>query len=510
MHKYFKFFSENRFLILIVLLAAALRFYGITQAPPSLNWDEVSHGYNAYSILKTGKDEWGKMFPLANFRAYGDYPLPLNLYLIIPFIAGLGLNEISIRLPHAILGTLTILMVFFFAFGLSKNKKFALLTSFLVAITPWYLFTSRYVIQANLSIFLLIASMAAFFNRDKYKFLSPFSIILLFLSLFAYHTTRIFSPILLLALIFVFRKKLNLHFFLLTILFYVVFALLIINPDARARAKFVFLLNEGAITKIEEARNISKFNPLVKRLIFNRVTYFASEFSKNYIDYFSPDFLFIKGGTQYQFSVPQTGLIYLVCLPFFYLGLWQLIKKAKAGEANEKFLLLWLILAPIPASLTNERFAVLRATTMLPLPEVLIAIGVFVFSNFLKNKGKIIIPLFVVALLMSLEIYLNGYFKGYRINYSWAWQYGYKEVVDYAKQNYSKYDKIIVTKKYGEPHEFFLFFMPWDPNKYQNDPNLIRFYQSDWYWVDRFDKFFFVNDWQIPKMGERFVLESKK
>jgi hypothetical protein len=84
-------------------------------------------------------------------------------------------------------------------------------------------------------------------------------------------------------------------------------------------------------------------------------------------------------------------------------------------------------------------------------------------------------------------------------------------VVDYARDNYQKYDKIIVTKKYGEPHEFFLFFWPWDPAKYKADPNLIRFYQSGWYWVDSFDKFYFVNDWQItPGLNMDFMLESGK
>ncbi|OGM13494.1 hypothetical protein A2141_00225 [Candidatus Woesebacteria bacterium RBG_16_40_11] len=103
---------------------------------------------------------------------------------------------------------------------------------------------------------------------------------------------------------------------------------------------------------------------------------------------------------------------------------------------------------------------------------------------------------------ISVYAYLRNYFGNYRLNYSWSWQYGYKEVINYARVNYGKYDKIIVTKKYGEPHEFLLFFWPWDPQQYKNDPNLIRFHQSNWYWVDRFDKFYFVNDWDIPKLED--------
>src|SRR3972149_6858382 len=104
---------RNYWIILVFALALFLRLFWIVHTPPSLNWDEVSHGYNAYSILKTSSDEWGQTFPITNFRAYGDYPLPLNLYLIIPFIAGLGLNEFAVRLPHVILGSLTVVAVYF-------------------------------------------------------------------------------------------------------------------------------------------------------------------------------------------------------------------------------------------------------------------------------------------------------------------------------------------------------------------------------------------------------------
>jgi len=103
------------------------------------------------------------------------------------------------------------------------------------------------------------------------------------------------------------------------------------------------------------------------------------------------------------------------------------------------------------------------------------------------------------------------YFTTYRENYSWSWQYGYKQVVDYVKEKYDSYDKIIITKKHGEPHEFFLYYLEYDPTKYNNDPNLTRFFQSEWYWVDRFDKFYFVNDWQVNEQGtDTFVfnLES--
>jgi len=505
--------NKNKLILfLIILLALILRVIRLSENPPSLNWDEVSHGYNAYSILKTGKDEWGMLLPITNFRAYGDYPLPFNLYLTIPFIAVLGLNAFAIRLPHAILGVLTVVASYFLSKGVTKSEKVSLITSLLVAIDPWTLFTSRFVLQPNLSVFFLTAAMAAFFNRQKNKFLLPLSFFLFGLTLFSYHSTRIFTPLILVVIFFIYKKellKISIASFIL-LLFLLPLPVILANPESRARSSVVFLLNEGAVNKIIESRNSSGLPPSISRLVNNKAVYFIKEFAKNYISYYSPDFLFLKGGTQYQFSIPGRGVLLWVNLPFFYLGVYWILRKALKGKKDYKILVLWLFLSPIPASITIERFAVLRASTMLPLPEIMTAIGLFAFWNFIKSNRGYLLLVYMIILALSLESYMTDYFGSYKTEYSWAWQYGYKEVVSFAKENYQKYDKIIVTKKYGEPHEFFLFNWPWDPGQYKNDPNLIRFYQSNWYWVDSFDKFYFVNDWQIPKSGSQFVLESKK
>src|SRR5258708_26167121 len=98
--------------------------------------------------------------------------------------------------------------------------------------------------------------------------------------------------------------------------------------------------------------------------------------------------------------------------------------------------------------------------------------------------GMVIV--YLILLLGGLVTYGTKSILDYHKNYSWAWQYGYKEAVNFAIANYSKYDKIIVTKKYGEPHEFILFYLQYHPAKYRNDSNLNRFYQSHLYLLDGF------------------------
>ncbi|MBI2009816.1 MAG: hypothetical protein HYS86_01425, partial [Candidatus Chisholmbacteria bacterium] len=59
--------TSTRWLVLIVFFAAILRLSLLGQNPPGLYWDEVSLGYNAYSILKTGRDEHNEFLPYARF-----------------------------------------------------------------------------------------------------------------------------------------------------------------------------------------------------------------------------------------------------------------------------------------------------------------------------------------------------------------------------------------------------------------------------------------------------------
>ena len=101
----------NWILIPVILLAAVLRFYQLGQNPPSLDWDETAHGYNAYSILKTGRDEYGYKFPLY-FRSFDDYKPPIYTYLVVPAVAIFGLNDFAVRFPSAFLGVLAVLFTY--------------------------------------------------------------------------------------------------------------------------------------------------------------------------------------------------------------------------------------------------------------------------------------------------------------------------------------------------------------------------------------------------------------
>jgi len=135
--------KHSLLIIAIISLAAILRFYSLGSNPPSLDWDEVSLAYNAYSIIRTGADEYGNDFPLLSIRSFNDYKPPMYVYSLIPSLLVFGKTDFAVRFPSALAGTLTVLVTYFLAKELFKNTKIAILSALFLAISPWHLQFSR-------------------------------------------------------------------------------------------------------------------------------------------------------------------------------------------------------------------------------------------------------------------------------------------------------------------------------------------------------------------------------
>jgi hypothetical protein len=153
---------------------------------------------------------------------------------------------------------------------------------------------------------------------------------------------------------------------------------------------------------------------------------------------------------------------------------------------------LLFIISLLPSALTIGDFPSIRASIALPFYIIFISHG-------LQRLKSSLFYLVILISFIELGYYINGYFQ-YNRTFSSTWQYGYQQMVDQIKPLYQQYDQIIITKKYGEPHEFILFYWPWNPQQYLSDNRLKWDFHSDWYWVDAFDKFKFVNDWEIKNL----------
>lgn len=190
---------KGKFLLLLILgIAAFLRFYQLGTNPPSINWDEAAAGYNAYSILKSGHDEYGSFMPLS-FRSFDDYKPPLYTYLVVPSIALFGLNDFAVRFPSAFLGILAILFTYLMVKEIFKNKNIALISALFLAISPWHLQFSRVAFETNSAIFWSVLGTWAFLKAvsSQKKSLTLFMSLSAFAfgaNLFMYHNARVFVP----------------------------------------------------------------------------------------------------------------------------------------------------------------------------------------------------------------------------------------------------------------------------------------------------------------------------
>lgn len=507
----------NKILIFIILLGGFLRIFYISSFPPSLNWDEVSHGYNAYSILKNGTDEWGEPYPII-FRAYGDYKLPVYIYTTVISVASFGLNDFAVRLPSALAGILSIVFVYLLSKILVKKESVSLLSALFFAIEPWNLFQSRVALEANLALFLIVSGVYFWIDsinkKNNYLIISA---ILLSLSVWTYNSARIFTPILIFTLSIIFREELFVYLkkkltasiisiFLIFIFLGMMFFQLI-SSEGTARYENVKIINEGSINEIINLRNNSTLPDLVDRIAFNKATFFALKFTENYLSHFNINYLFKNGGDNYQFNIQNHGLLYSLDFGFVIIGAVYLLLNERKNK-NIQLLIVWALIGPIPASLVREAPHALRNIVSLPVIFIFLSVGLVYFLNVFREQKKLLFSGLIIIYILMFVRYVTTALD-YRMKYSQSWQYGQKELANFVINNYEKYDKFIITKKYGEPHEFLLFYTSWNPEKYIKDPQIVRFYQTSWYWVDRFDKFYFTNEWDIPSnQSMRWELES--
>lgn len=460
----------------IVLVGAFLRLYRLSEVPFGFHIDEASLGYNAYSLLLTGKDDSGNSFPLY-IDMFGDQRPTGYHYLAIPSVKVFGLSEFSTRLPGAVFGTGLIFAVFFLALALFKNKYIALLSSTFIAISPWSIVLSRASAEAVVALFFIMLGFGlTLFSIQKRKtiFLTA-GCLSLIISFFFYHTPRVFVPLLFFFfIIFSFKlfKKEMLKALLISFLAVSLSAILLVFsvPGGTGRFNQVNIFSHpetfAVLTEQTKEDAFENVGALTARIFHNKFINYSRTFFLNYFEYFKPNFLFTKGGLPIWYQVPGMGLLYIVELPLILLGLFYLLKK---NSLETRFIFLWIILSPVVSSITFDDVPnINRAIVLFPALEIVSAFGVY---NFLKNKPYLKEGAFLLILIFTynLSYFLHQYFVHSEIHRNWYRNVGVKEAIEKVKENYSSYDKVIITKSTGGIYPLVLFYLKYDPAFYQKE-----------------------------------------
>lgn len=482
----------NWVLVGIVLVASVLRIVWITNYPSGFTPDEADLGYNGYSILKTGLDEWStpwwKLF-YTNLRSFGDYKLPLYSFLTIPSIAVFGLNEFAVRLPSALFGIGAVVGVYFLAKHLfPEYKQIGWIAAGVLAVSPWHIQLSRGAFEANLITFFLPWTLYFFLKRSY-----TVSLVLLAASFYSYHTARYLAPFLLIVLAWYTKFKPTRKLLAPLIIFVLLSlpALVAVVGSGRTRAADVSVLSptdewSGVADRRFEARN-SGLPDQVARLFSNKLTQVISSVGRSYLDYLSPDFLFISGAGEATYGmIPGRGVMYAVEIIFMGAYVILLIKT----KSRPLILLgLLLLICPIPAALAKSSGnAANRVAPMIPILSIMVSVGLIHLLSTLKKYRRAVTLTFAGAYLVGLAFFLEDYvYHAPKLNapaMSFGWREGMDRLVGIAKD----YDVVQVSRSLSEPQIFIAFYQKMDPAYFQSQSKAwVNFNATGLKFLDQYD-----------------------
>jgi 4-amino-4-deoxy-L-arabinose transferase-like glycosyltransferase len=455
------FFKKNLshiVLALTIIFAFFLRIYNLSNIPSGLFADEASIGYNAYSILTKGVDEYESPHPLF-FRAFGEFKGPVEIYSTVPFVYIFGLNEFSTRFPSVIFGTLTIVFIYLLTKEFFLKYKYgeiiALIATIFLTISPWHIHFSRTSMEGLMPYILFtVIGVYSFLKSQKRIEMLYLSIIFFALAIYCYFPARIFIPLFGLGIIIIYHrffwhyKKESILGLFLSILLLAPLLAHLISPFGFSRWQQISIFS----------------NPPNNETIYQHII-------NNYASHFSLDFLFLKGDIDMsgQFitrhSVRGIGELYLYQLPLIILGFIFLIKKRSWNPLT--ILFLWLIIYPTGSMFTVDRNAQATRSIIGVIPfQILSAVGFYYFfaliSKFKKFLNIILIFCCLTVVFIYFINYLNLYFVKYPLYSSdfWGWQYGARDTVKYFAANEQKYDRLIIAPEFNSPEIFFKFYAP--------------------------------------------------
>jgi len=457
-----KIFNWKSGLILIILLAAFLRLWQLGSVPSGTPNDEAAYIYNAYSIWHTGKDILGNFIPLS-FNAHSSQS-PVEVYLTAPFVGILGLSLFAGRLPSALIGIGSVFFLFLITDYLFKNKRIAVISALLLAISPWALQIGRGVWDADFALFFLLFGIYVFIkNFPTNKFL--WSIIPFALAFYSYHATKVYFIFLIPVFIFFFRKELLkrkkiVGLFLFGCLLILVSFLIVVKTQSVSRQSQISLLSDPqAAIKVDLERQYN-VAPWILRVVFsNKPLYYLKTIRENYLEVFSSNFLFLYGdvgnGSLID-NIGSRGELYVIDLPLLLLGIYALFKNKDKFLRN--LILALLLISPLPSTFTIDKNFVNRDIMMLPILLIIIACGIdYLLKRVEEYKfvyRNIFLTIFILLYLFLFSEYLYQYHYRWSVYGAEGWQKSDRDITYLIASKRSDYNQIYVNSQH--PQEFLL------------------------------------------------------
>ena len=512
------FWPKSAILLLCILsLAAFLRLFNLRQSPPGLNQDAAANAWNAYCLLKTGKDQVGVSWPIFYSRGLGCNQTTLYYYAILPFQAIGGLNVITTRLPNAIGGVLTVLLMYFVATALF-NRHVGLVAALLLTVNPWHLQQSRWGHEAGIFPFVIMLpfALALFANlplgirkdATPRPAIAALAGIAAGIACYGYHSIRLYIPVFMLAAVVAtfpaWVKSLKNRRALLSIALFLIGFAAFFGPLA-----FKHITDPEGISKRAHGEwtwTWDKGDPpatIIKKVL------------RRYPPHFGLDFLFIRGDERTSQAPPDAGQFHWYMLILMPLGLIAILPKLKYSPAA-RILFAFVITYPagdllIDASPTAHALRGMPGTCSLVL---LAAVGAVSAAQWLWRKNiRLAIcagVIFVAGFLVINVRYLHCFYGEFnrRTDIYDAFQVDLIQACDWLKPRLNELDAVFFTSSgFNMPYIITLVALAYEPSDWFSDKH--TFYadshpeaSTQWDLCTRYGKFYFMYDASWTQIAE--------
>lgn len=419
--------------VLIFLLAAFLRFYKLGQIPVSLYWDEAAILLDAKVVSQTGHDMHGGSWLQVLFPSYGDFKLPIYIWLATLSVKFLGVSELAVRLPSALVGLATVIMSGLISrelfFKLSQKKKdcLQLATMLVISISPWSIMFSRTGFEGHLGQLILTFSAWVILKARDKEWLVLLSPVLGALATYTYFSVRFVWPLVFISVTLLVLKKKAWKWLPPALIIFGLLLLPMIRSPLYEQSNQFRYSTTSVLNAFDYPVESNKYRELagtslIDRAFFHRHWLMIKELIENHADNLSLNYIFLTGDPNLRHGTGEHGLFFLVFSPVLLVGLYELFKKQRFELL---ILIIWWLIALLPASVPETTPHSLRSLNALMPLTIILGFGLM---SLIEKKSQVLNLMTMLLITISIFEFSYHYFIYYAGDSAYDWQDGYKEM----------------------------------------------------------------------------------
>lgn len=449
---------KNIVLATILAVAVFLRFFLLGTVPVGLYVDEAAIGVDAVSVAQTGRDMHGNTMWSAIYPSYGDYKLPMYILFAAASVKLFGASEFSVRLPSALAGIATVLLCYFLALELfrkaKRSKEIALFVAGVAAILPWDVLFSRTGFEGHLGQAFVLGSLLIALLVRKKPWFALLSAVVGAVAVYTYYSARFVFPVVYAgAFILQWDKKVwkrSLLWFLGGVAVFLLLLLPMVRSPLYLRSQ-AFRLSARSILQNQDQHVLysnmlreADGNSVFSRIAHHRHFYFLKDLARNYAAFFDAQYLFLTGDPNLRHGTGKTGIMLLTFAPLLPAGIYALVKRHKKLGV---FLLLWWIVALLPAAVPLELPHALRSLNGLGIIPLVCGLGAYELFYWIRRKryGNLVLGVYAALVITNVVLVARDYTLHYPLQSASAWFDGNKQVAELVREKKSMYDHVVVA-----------------------------------------------------------------